>query len=97
MNTQTVQDLLRKQEEKGMADWLRDDLRRLAQHVHDLKSDARLNSSERKVFAEFADYVERMKSDRREYSRNLEMGIGQTLYDAEQDERESANEPPLVY
>ena len=45
----------------------------------------------------FANRIEQMREARQAKIRPLAFEIGQALYDAEQDEREAANEPPLVY
>ena len=89
MNTQTVQDLLKKQEEKGKADSHIDTLRSLRREVRQLISDMRLDGSERDNFDTFAEDVDIMMAQRAKRSRQLAFEIGQAVYDAEQDEKET--------
>ena len=88
MNTQTVQDLLHKQEEKGKADSHIDSLRALRREVRQLMSDLRLDGSDRDKFDTFAEEVDIMMAQRAKRSRQLAFDIGQAVYDASQDERE---------
>ena len=97
MNTQTVQDLLRKQDERGVLEDQDRTLRRLAQEVRDIRVDLRLDGDYRESFIVFANRIEELMGMRQAKIRNLTMDIGQTVYDAGQDGKESANEPPLVY
>lgn len=89
MNTQTVQDLLRKQEDQTRGEEQIKSLRRLAQNVRDTRIDLKLDGQEREDFIVFANRIEQMREARQAKIRPLAFEIGQTLYDAEQDERES--------
>ena len=89
MNTQTVQDLLRKQEEKGVLEDQDRTLRRLAQEVRDIRVDLKLDRDFRESFIVFANRIEELREMRQAKIRNLAMDIGQAVYDAGEDERES--------
>ena len=89
MNTQTVQDLMRKQEDQTRGEEPIKSVRRLARNVRDTRIDLESDGQDREDFIVFANRIEQLREARQAKIRPLAFEIGQTVYDAEQDERES--------